>query len=137
MSGNGKSSRFSVGENNDQIYILFFKDFIYLFMRDSERGRDSGRGRSRFHAGSLTQDSIRVSRIRPWAEGGTKLLSHRGCPQMYILKKIILERWIAQILNLHCRTLSMQLCRIGGFFPLSTQCFHFYFYFFNVSIFKI
>ena len=34
---------------------LFFKDFIYLFMRDTgrererERGRDTGRGRSRLH----------------------------------------------------------------------------------------
>ena len=26
---------------------IFFKDFIYLFMRDTERGRDIGRGRSR------------------------------------------------------------------------------------------
>ena len=32
----------------------FFKDFSYLFMRDTEieRGRDTGRGRSRLHAGS-------------------------------------------------------------------------------------
>ena len=25
----------------------------------------------------------RVSRIRPWAEGGAKLLSHLGCPKAY------------------------------------------------------
>ena len=37
---------------------LFFKAFIYLFMRDTERGRDTGRGRSRLHAGSPTWDSI-------------------------------------------------------------------------------
>ena len=52
---------------------LFFKDFIYLFMRDThrererererEKGRDTGRGSSRLgssrlHAGSLTWDSI-------------------------------------------------------------------------------
>ena len=36
---------------------IFFKDFIYLFMRDIERGRETGRGRSRLHAGSLTWDS--------------------------------------------------------------------------------
>ena len=30
----------------------------------------------------------RVSRITPWAEGGAKLLSHPGCPQVNkILKK--------------------------------------------------
>ena len=28
------------------VSFFFFKDFIYLFMRDTERGRDSGRGRS-------------------------------------------------------------------------------------------
>ena len=38
----------------------FFLDFIYLFMRDTERyrGRDTGRGRSRLHAGSPMWDSI-------------------------------------------------------------------------------
>ena len=38
--------------------FFFFKDFIYLFMRERERGRDTGRGPSRLHAGSLTWDSI-------------------------------------------------------------------------------
>nr|XP_055192508.1 suppressor of cytokine signaling 2 isoform X2 [Nyctereutes procyonoides] len=33
-------------------------DFFYLFMRDTERSRDTGRGRSRLHAGSPTRDSI-------------------------------------------------------------------------------
>ena len=32
---------------------LFFKDFLYLFMRDTERGRDTGRGRSRLPVRSL------------------------------------------------------------------------------------
>ena len=32
--------------------------FIYLCMRDTERGRDTGRGRSRLHAGSPMWDSI-------------------------------------------------------------------------------
>ena len=44
------------------ILLLFFKDFIYLFMRDRERGREreaeTGRGRSRLHAGSLMWDSM-------------------------------------------------------------------------------
>ena len=41
-------------------------------MRDTkrERGRDTGRGRSRLHAGSPTRDLIQVSRITPWAKGG-------------------------------------------------------------------
>ena len=35
---------------------MFLKYFIYLFMRDTERGRDIGRERSRLHAGSLMWD---------------------------------------------------------------------------------
>ena len=40
--------------------FTFFKKIIHLFMRDTERerGRDTGRGRSRLHAGSLTRDLI-------------------------------------------------------------------------------
>ena len=34
------------------------KDFIYLFMRDTERGRDIGRGRSRLPARSPMWDLI-------------------------------------------------------------------------------
>ena len=45
--------------------FFIFKDFIYLLMRNTERerereiGRDTGRGRSRLHAGSLMWNSIR------------------------------------------------------------------------------
>ena len=40
--------------------FFFFKDFIYLLMRDTERerGGDTGRGRSRLPVGSLMQNSI-------------------------------------------------------------------------------
>ena len=48
--------------------LNFLKDFIYLFMRDIERGKDKGRGRSRFPAGSLMQDSA-GPQDQPWAEG--------------------------------------------------------------------
>ena len=37
---------------------FFKKKTIYSFMRDIERGRDIGRGRSRFLRGSLMQDSV-------------------------------------------------------------------------------
>ena len=36
----------------------FSKDFINLFMRDTEREADTGRGRGRPHAGSPMRDSI-------------------------------------------------------------------------------
>ena len=40
--------------------FFFFKDFIYLFMKDThrEKGTETGRGRNRIHAGSLTWDLI-------------------------------------------------------------------------------
>ena len=47
-------------------WTVFFKDFIYLFVRhthtqrgrERERGRDIDRGRSRLHAGNPMQDPI-------------------------------------------------------------------------------
>ena len=67
--------------------VIFFKDFIYLFIetqrereRERERGRDTGRGRSKLHAESPSGTHSRVSRITPWAVGGAKPLRPRGCP---------------------------------------------------------
>ena len=40
------------------MFFFFLKDFIYLFMRDTQRGRDIGRGRSRLPAETLMQDLI-------------------------------------------------------------------------------
>ena len=53
-------------------------------MRDThrERGRDTGRGRSRLHAGSLTWDSIPGLQDQALAEGSAKPLSHSGCPRI-------------------------------------------------------
>ena len=59
-------------------------------MRDTDRVRDTGRGRSRLYAGSLTWDSTQGSRITPWAEGSAKPLSHPGCPIFRFNKKKIL-----------------------------------------------
>ena len=44
-----------------------FKGFMYLLMRDihRERGRDTGRGRSRLHAGSPTWDLILGLQVAP------------------------------------------------------------------------
>ena len=37
--------------------FFFFKDFIHLFMRERERGRNTGRGRSRLPTGCLLYTS--------------------------------------------------------------------------------
>ena len=57
-------------------------------MRDTqrERGRDTGRGRSRFHAGSLMQDLILGS--HPGPKAGTKPLSHPGIPEFLLLAEL-------------------------------------------------
>ena len=42
----------------DLFCASFFKDFIYLFMRDTERGRDTGRGTGRLQCREPDMDSI-------------------------------------------------------------------------------
>ena len=40
-------------------FFFFFKRIdLFVYSRDTHRGRDTGRGRSRHHAGSLTWNSI-------------------------------------------------------------------------------
>ena len=68
---------------------FFKKIFIYSWERQRERGRDTGRRRSRLHAGSPTWDSILISRIMHRAEGSTKPLSHPGCPPWAIWTLIV------------------------------------------------
>ena len=56
-------------------FSFFFK--IYLFIRDTERGRDPGKERSRLPVGSLIQDSI----PEPWdypLKADAQPLSHTG-----------------------------------------------------------
>ena len=79
--------QFFLNQSLNSIFLnLFFHDFIYLFMRDTEkekeRGRDTeGEAGSFLLGGSPMQDSIRVSRITPRAKSGAKPLSHPGCPK--------------------------------------------------------
>ena len=62
---------------------------MIVTQRERERGRDTGRGRSRLHAGCPMWTRSRISRITPWAEGGTKPLSHPGCPISKSLRKTV------------------------------------------------
>ena len=45
--------------------LFIFKDFIYLFMTDTERGKDIEKGRSRLLAGSPILDLIPGPGITP------------------------------------------------------------------------
>ena len=59
---------------------FFFKDFIHLFMRDTERGRDMDRGRSRLPARSPMWDLISGQGSCPESTAGAQPLSHPGIP---------------------------------------------------------
>ena len=62
-------------------FTLFSKDFIYLFIRDTEREAETqAEGEAGSMQGARRGTRSRVSRIMPWAEGSAKLLNHPGCP---------------------------------------------------------
>ena len=72
-----------------QSFDFFFPLKILLIysseiQRHRERTRDPGRGRSRLHAGSRSGTRSQVPGVPPWAEGGAKPRSHRGCPSPLI-----------------------------------------------------
>ena len=59
--------------------FCFVLDFIYLFMRKRE-AETQAEGEAGSMQGARRGTRSRVSRIRPWAAGGAKPLSHPGCP---------------------------------------------------------
>ena len=64
---------------------LFFKDFIYLFMRDTERERErEAETQEEGEAGSCREPDVgldpRTPGSGPGPKAGTKLLSHPGIP---------------------------------------------------------
>ena len=71
----------------NRFFSFFFKDFMCLFMRDRERGRDTGWGRSRLHAGSHARLNPGSPGSRPGQKGEAKPLNHPGTP------------WLEQILK--------------------------------------
>ena len=69
------------------LLFIFFKDIIYLFMRhrEGERGRNTGRGRSRLHAGSPTWDSILGLRDQALGWRRHQTAESPGCPYLLII----------------------------------------------------
>ena len=71
--------------------MAFLKDFLfYLLMKDTERERERVRGAETQAEGEAGSTRSRVSRITPWAAGGTKPLHHQGCPDFFGFLKNIL-----------------------------------------------
>ena len=70
-------------------FYFFFKDFIYLFMRDTDRKAETqAEGEAGSLQGARCGTQSQVSRITPWAKGSDKPLSHPGCPQKDISKSM-------------------------------------------------
>ena len=68
------------------ICSLFKKYFSYLSMRDTERGRDIGRGRSRLLVGSLIQDSIPAPQDHDLSQ--RQMLNHLATQVPHLLPSI-------------------------------------------------
>ena len=81
--------KFSPVLHNVVLFFIFFFP-IYLFMIERERGRDTGRGRSRLHApGARCGIRSQVSRIAPWAKGRRQTAAPPRDPRFHTNLKII------------------------------------------------
>ena len=102
-------------------FYFTFKIFnLFIHERCTERGRDTGRGRSRPHAGSPEPDAglyPRTLGLRPGPKAGAKPLS-QGFPRGWILKIFWLENCLVDwIGSMRERKESSMILR---FFDLST-----------------
>ena len=70
------------------IYHFMIYNFIYLFMRGTERDTQS-EGEAGSMQGAHHGTRSQVPRITLQAEDGAKLLGHQGCPILYILFHIM------------------------------------------------
>ena len=106
-------------------------------MRDTERGRDTGRGRSRLHAGARRGTRFWASRITSRAEGGAKALSPAAwvlcfqCDAGYKNRGLwwsATELYTKTFWNKGSQPLNMGLkCAgplVSGFFPKNTLLYH-------------
>ena len=65
----------------DSFSFLFFKDCIYLFMRDTERGRDTGRGEAGSMQGARCGTQSQDPRVMTWAQGRCSTMEPPGIPK--------------------------------------------------------
>ena len=69
---------------------FFKKDFIYLFMKDTERSRERGTGRrSKLHRRTWCGTRFQNSRITPEPKADAQPLSHPGGPQSNVLQAAV------------------------------------------------
>ena len=82
------------------IPLYIFKKILFIYSRERKREAETqAEGEAGPMQGARRGTLSQVSRIRPWAKGGTKPLSHPGCPTI-----------------LYCATICVkELCRYGSF----------------------
>ena len=91
--------------DHDSSALIFFFLHIYLFVRDTERKKErEAESQAEGGAGSMQGawggTWYRVSRIKPWAEGDAKLLSHQGCPLILIYILLHVLRRLSKLYHL-------------------------------------
>ena len=67
-------------------YNLNFFLRFYFFIHETQAEGEIGSMQEAWHG-----TRSRVSRITPWVEGGTKPLSHLGCPNLNYFKKAVYQ----------------------------------------------
>ena len=79
---------------SDFFLIIFFNFYLFMIVTERERGRDTGRGRSRLHAlGARRGIRSRVSRIAPWAKGRRQTAAPPRDPSLVILDVLWLGKY--------------------------------------------
>ena len=73
-------------------FFFFFNFYLFMIVTQRERGRDTGRGRSRLHApGARRGTRSRVSRIAPWAKGRRQTAAPPRDPSFFLFKTLSLS----------------------------------------------
>ena len=97
-------------------FFFFFKDFIYLFLRDTGRGRDIGRGRSRILWGAWCGPWSQDPGITTWAKGRCSTTKPPKCPgeaTLIVPTKVLpgSQHW----LTVMCEWLSLEIILVPRF----------------------
>ena len=90
---------------------------MIVTQRERERGRDTGRGRSRLHApGARCGIRARVSRIAPWAKGRRQTAAppRDPCPHVFLSSSGLWQSFSLSLFLLNWNTLrSRVFCKIS------------------------
>ena len=75
------------------VYIYIYLKILFIHDRHTERGRDTGRGKSRLLTRSPVQDSTPGPGSRPEPKADAQPLSHPGVPSLQFNKHLLYARY--------------------------------------------